>query len=404
MLLNSQFKMRIEHFGVTAKDLENGSFYKFQNCTAVIIFLLTKIDKMSRNDILSISEKLDVSIDEINSIFSNLSNYKILNINEIYASDKGHNDQSIKIAEIIDLYKEIKPKKEIVKPFWSHLQPFTRCNQKCVHCYCSGGPNADPFILPLEKWFFIIDKLDKFGVFDVYITGGENLICDEFFELSKYILSKKLGYGMSTNATLLTKKNINRLKDLNLRRIQVSIDASTPEVYKMIRGVDTFYQAISGLKEISHFTEPVINTVVNKKNYHQLEDIVLLGMANKVSKFKFFPQKNCGRTITFSEMVFNDKDIKNLIIPKCLELSKKYTVEIETIGQSACGSGTSGFAVDQYGFAYPCIFGVEDHTQRIGNILEQDLEDIWFDSKILNTFRQLERGEFCHRCEKKLTI
>jgi hypothetical protein len=47
------------------------------------------------------------------------------------------------------------PRVPVLKPLWVHLQPFTRCNQHCIHCYCSGGPKADPFVLdvqPLQGW------------------------------------------------------------------------------------------------------------------------------------------------------------------------------------------------------------------------------------------------------------
>jgi hypothetical protein len=42
------------------------------------------------------------------------------------------------------------PQHAILKPLWAHIQPFTRCNQHCIHCYCHGGPTADPFLLPVD--------------------------------------------------------------------------------------------------------------------------------------------------------------------------------------------------------------------------------------------------------------
>src|SRR5262249_18485214 len=57
-----------------------------------------------------------------------------------------------------------------LKPLWVHIQPFTRCNQHCIHCYCSGGPKADPFLLDVDAWLGIVAKLDDYGVLDVYVT------------------------------------------------------------------------------------------------------------------------------------------------------------------------------------------------------------------------------------------
>lgn len=88
-------------------------------------------------------------------------------------------------------FEENSPKKYIIKPFWSHLQPFTRSNQKCIHCYFKGGTKADPFLLSIEQWKCIIERLGGYGTFDIYITGGENLMFPKFFELASIILLKK---------------------------------------------------------------------------------------------------------------------------------------------------------------------------------------------------------------------
>lgn len=408
MLVNSDIKIRLEHFGALAKDMKDGSFYEFRDHSALLltIFKHLKNQKLTLGHVNYICEESQIPLEKAKSIISTLVNQKVLNtkVVDLSQTQEISTEESIKfdVKSAIKYYHKNKPEKPIVKPFWSHLQPFTRCNQKCIHCYCKGGPNAEPFALKLEQWYEIIDRLSEFGVFDVYITGGENFIYEEFFSIAEYILSKRLGFGLSTNATLVTRKNIERLKKLKLKRIQVSLDGATAETYKFIRGVDMFRQAVQGIEKLSEFVEPVINTVVNKKNINELESIIKLCSQYGVTRYKFFPQKNCGRTIENSEIVYNDKDIQNIIIPKCEELAQKHGVEIETLGKTNCGSGTSGFAVDHFGFAYPCIFGVEDSTQKIGNVLSEDLNHIWFVSNSLNKFRQAEGGKFCHRCETPL--
>lgn len=407
MLLNPDIKFRIEHFGALAKNIKEGHFFRLNDRSAVFLAVLGRLRDcvLGEDHLRCISEKAEVTFTEGESIATNFLRQKILISPWVASKSVQPSLKEPSISEISsaveDYFKE-KPQKKIVKPFWAHLQPFTRCNQKCIHCYCEGGPDAQPFMLELQQWFDIVNKLDDFGIFDVYVTGGENLLYKEFFSIAEHILSKNLGFGLSTNATLVTKKNIERLKKLNLKRVQVSLDGATPETYKFIRGVDTFHQALKGIERLSKFVEPVINTVVNKRNIEELGKIILLCKPYGINKYKFFPQKNCGRTVRNASIVYSDDEIKNTIVPRCHELSEQHGVEIETLGVNNCGSGASGFAVDHFGDAYPCIFGVEDSTQRIGSILTDDLNEIWFDSHNLNSFRKKEGGKFCHRCETPL--
>lgn len=116
------------------------------------------------------------------------------------------------------------PQQPVLRPFWAHLQPFTRCNQHCIHCYCFGSSKADPFLLPIPAWKSIVDRLDAYGVLDVYLTGGENLLYNDFFALAEDILSRGLGFGLSTNATVLSEATLARLRELRIETVQVSLD------------------------------------------------------------------------------------------------------------------------------------------------------------------------------------
>lgn len=124
----------------------------------------------------------------------------------------------------------------------------------------------------------------------------------------------------------------------------------------------------------------MINTVVNKLNFPELKDIITIGQSFGVKKIKFFPQKNCGRFKGYSDIILSDREIIDVLIPECERLAKQYSTKIETIGSGNCGSGISGFAIEQIGDIYPCIFGVSDKKQCMCYILSDSLDDVWFNS------------------------
>ncbi|MEU4215866.1 radical SAM protein [Actinoplanes sp. NPDC026623] len=302
------------------------------------------------------------------------------------------------VHQAADEAETTRPRTKVLKPFWVHLQPFTRCNQHCVTCYCSGGPKADPFLLSPADWLTAIDKLDAYGVLDVYITGGESLLYPAFFDLAEHILRRGLGFGLSTNATILGGGRLERLRNLGYSPIQVSLDGGTPATHEMIRGVPGCWnKTLDGIRVIGEFAEVVINTVVNHINLRELEQVVVTGMDLGVRHFKFFPQKPVGRANPATTL--DDATITQTLLPECVRLADRYDVEIESIDPKAgCGSGSIGFAVDQRANIHPCIFGVENPDLVAGNLLTDDLDTVWFQSPVFAPFRG-EVATVCRRCE-----
>lgn len=290
------------------------------------------------------------------------------------------------------------PAVAVLKPLWVHIQPFTRCNQLCLHCYCSGGPKADPFLLDVKRWRQIIDMFDRYGIFDVYVTGGESLLLDGFFDLAEEILDRGMGFGVSTNATVLPERILTRLRDLRIGTVQVSLDGGIPATHELIRGAPgSFSRTLDGIGRIGECSDIVINTVVNRMNLAELEQVVKVGVKHGCTRFKFFPQKPVGRSTR--ELTLDDAEIMNVLVPECARLADTHRVEIETIDPDRpCGSGSVGFAVDQRGDIYPCIFGVQNPAQRCGNLFTDNLDEIWFGSPVLVDFRG-EVATPCRRCE-----
>ncbi|MCB0514393.1 MAG: radical SAM protein, partial [Bacteroidetes bacterium] len=286
----------------------------------------------------------------------------------------------------------------INKPFWAHIQPFKFCNQECIHCYCNGSIHQQKFVLPIDKWKWIIDQIDLFGVLDIYITGGENLIVDDYFTLTEYVIQKGVGTGLSTNAMSVNQRILNKLKRLNIDVIQVSIDGSVPEIHDRIRGkAGALSKSLLGIKKLQNIVNTIIvNMVVNKLNILDISNVIKLGISLGIKKFKVFPQKSAGRGIQF---LLNTSDL-DVISSTCRELVDKYDVEIECLGdEDKCGSGSVGFAINELGNIFPCIFGVENVNLILGNMLRDNIEDIWFNSEKLNYFRGLSEMHPCTRCE-----
>ena len=112
----------------------------------------------------------------------------------------------------------------ISKPIWAHIQPFLFCNLACTHCYCNSSPDSQKFKLPVKSWVKIIDRLDSYGIAEIYVTGGETLILPETWALIEEIRHRGIGFGVSTNAVHVNDLILARLRELRVDRINVSLN------------------------------------------------------------------------------------------------------------------------------------------------------------------------------------
>ena len=385
-------RLRHEHFGALAWHTEPRKIFQLDHETATLLLLHDQ--PRSTAAVVSMGDVLETPADECRAILGGLYQQGVLVA--VDTPPVPFTDDDVRATA--SRQAKLTPTHAVLKPFWAHIQPFTRCNQHCIHCYCSGGPKADPFLLSVATWCDIVARLDRYGVFDVYVTGGESLLLDGFFDIAEAILDRGMGFGVSTNATLLSERILNRLRELRIGTVQVSLDGGNAALHEFIRGAPgSFTRTLDGIGRIAAFAEPVINTVVNRLNLDGLEEVVKLGLDHGCRRFKFFPQKPVGRS--GRDLTLDDAEIMERLVAECARLADAHGVEIETIDPGRpCGSGSIGFALDQRADIYPCIFGIENTALCCGNLLADDLDTVWFGSPVLARFRG-DVATPCRRCE-----
>lgn len=123
-----------------------------------------------------------------------------------------------------------------------------RCNQTCRLCPRAG------FTRPVGSM-----HRDRFGRIVAEIAAhrtvlwmhflGEPLLHPELLDLVADAVSAGVAsVGFSTNATLLRPALDDRLLEVGLDRLDVSLDAADPATYQLMRGADHFERATSNLE------------------------------------------------------------------------------------------------------------------------------------------------------------
>lgn len=105
-----------------------------------------------------------------------------------------------------------------------------KCNMRCRYCMPEEGvkKRGHDELLKFEEIYFLIDILKELGVNKFRFTGGEPFVkrnAMEFFE------GLNIGeFNITTNLSL-DNQYINRLNNLNLGGINISLDTLSPEKY-----------------------------------------------------------------------------------------------------------------------------------------------------------------------------
>ncbi|MEL1136255.1 putative heme d1 biosynthesis radical SAM protein NirJ1 [Desulfitobacterium sp. THU1] len=284
------------------------------------------------------------------------------------------------------------------------------CNLKCVHCYMESDAQKYQGELTTEEAKRFIDDLADFRVPVLLFSGGEPLIRPDFFELAEYAAAKGIRPTLSTNGTLITREVAQRIKNIGVGYVGISLDGLR-EVNDQFRGkVGAFQAAMEGIQNCVAVGQRVgLRFTINSHNFNELDKIfdfieeeninrvcfyhlVYSGRGNQMIKEDVSPEQSrqAMETIVRRTIDFEERGLKKEILTvdnHCdgvylyLRTLQKDPVKAQEVKEliSMNGGNRSGIAfaeVDPLGYVHPDQF-----TQHItfGNVRERKFGDIWTD-------------------------
>ena len=172
------------------------------------------------------------------------------------------------------------------------------CNHECVFCWDhppDDRANADttnrfgmarPGVMPLEQFKGIIDDLYNMGTRQVDLIGrGEPLLNRSCLEMIGYVKSRGMRLQMVTNGSRLFERIANGLVAARADRVNVSLNAGTPETYPHIHVTETPADYLKVKKNLRVLSDckiaagsdlPFISLsfVITSKNYFEISNMV----------------------------------------------------------------------------------------------------------------------------------
>jgi MoaA/NifB/PqqE/SkfB family radical SAM enzyme len=172
------------------------------------------------------------------------------------------------------------------------------CNHRCVMCWDhppeenESKSTSDRFgarpqeLMSLETFTATIEDLVAMGTSRVDLVGrGEPLLNPSATEMVAFAKSRKMTVTLCTNASRLTEKVARAFIDAPLDRLNVSLNAGTPETYPTIHVTETpenYRRVLHNLRRLSELraekgaTAPHtrLSFVIGARNHHELLQMV----------------------------------------------------------------------------------------------------------------------------------
>ncbi len=302
------------------------------------------------------------------------------------------------------------------------------CNLRCKHCYATAGkPLSDE--LTTEEALDAIDKFDRLGVTIISFSGGEPLVRKDIFDLISYAVSKGIYVAVATNGTLITEEMARKMKENGVGYVQISLDG-TKKTHDTFRGISGCYdKTVEGIKNaVKEGLFVNVSMTVTKLNITEVPKVIDLCERLNVDWFMHYNFIPTGRGRDIVDLDLSPEEREELLkllynknhksrlsllstAPQFARVSLQcgagfvpthfYNVNAregliqlaEFIG--GCGAGRFYMSMRANGDIQPCVF----FPLKVGNILEDNLEDLWLHNHVFEDLRNRNMIEGCGGCE-----
>lgn len=340
------------------------------------------------------------------------------------------------------MFRESQPGKEenITPKLQMVAWEITRsCNLFCAHCRASATDEPYEDELSTEECFHLIDEILEVGKPVLILTGGEPLLRHDLLQVGRYAVENGLRVVMGTNGTLITEEIADKLKEIPVSRVAVSIDFPTPELQDKFRGkAGAFEAAMAGIARARQAgIEVQINSTITRLNAPYLNDLLSLALEAGAVAFHPFMLVPTGRGKGLEAVEMSPEEYEqtlNWVYDKQRELGDRiffkptdaphYLRVVRQRNRRDNPQGTSstekpestGAQVAMDSLTRGCLAGTGfcfiSHRGRVqgcgyldveaGNIRGKNFSEIWANSTLFRELRDLSniKGK-CGVCEYK---
>jgi radical SAM protein with 4Fe4S-binding SPASM domain len=287
-------------------------------------------------------------------------------------------------------------------PLGVQLDVTYRCNERCVHCYLDHDDHGEMTTAEMRD---VLRQLADAGTLFLALSGGEVLMRMDFFEILEYARSLLFCVKIKTNAFMIREKEADRMRDLGVQSVQVSIYSHRAEVHDAITKLPgSLKRSIAGIRFLqSRGLQVTLANVLMRQNFNDHTGVKALA-EELGAKWTIDP--------TITPMMDGDRSVLGLGIgggelrqvfrtPELVGNVDEFCappkpVDDEVLSELPCSASHTFCYISPYGDVYPCV----QFPLPTGNVRKQRFLEIWRHSPQMNDARSIRARDLpvCSTC------
>lgn len=290
------------------------------------------------------------------------------------------------------------------------LEPTNLCNHNCFFCIYSSFRYKNKVYLSRDKLFELAEDFKKLDVKSVSIVGGgEPMIHPAIYDLIHWFYKNSILISITTNGSVLKDSEIDTIVRASTY-IRVSLNAASEKIHNEIHAPPNsqFKQIVTNIEKLRKYRDKIsanmligIKNVICDKNFHEIEDMIVLAEKLKVDYIMFSPI--VGQSL-LSEKLRADAKNKIEYLSKKTPLMISHSFNRKPQKTPKCISNPLIGTISANGDMYLC--GFMDHSDgayKIGNINEKRFIELWGSEKHYEVYHSQD-PEYCAKYTCKMKI
>jgi AdoMet-dependent heme synthase len=291
---------------------------------------------------------------------------------------------------------------ELGIPISVQLDLTYRCNERCVHCYLDHDDHGEMNTAEIKH---LLDEMAEAGVLFLTLSGGEIFLRKDFFEILEYARALTFAVRLKTNAILVREREAERLRELGVENIQISIYSHRPEIHDAITLVPgSLKRSIDAIRFLKSYGLQVsianVLMLQNMQDYPQVRELARELDVEFTIDPTITPKMDGDRAIlnlnierAALQRVFHDEELVGDVESFCKPAAPADEDEMDSL---PCSAGHTACYVSPYGDVYPCV----QFPLPTGNVRTQRFLDIWQHSEKMNEVRDIRMRDLptCSGC------
>jgi len=313
-----------------------------------------------------------------------------------------------------------------------------RCNLNCLHCHQDSCPTLNQSELTTPQALKVVDNMADAGLSILTFSGGEPLLREDLYEVARHATERGIFCSIATNGTLITKEVPEKLYSAGMKSVEIGLDGVSAKTHDFLRNTPGSFDAtIEGIKncaEFGKFRDIAIATTLNKMNVKEIPQII--DLCEELGATKFYLNRiiaaGRGKNATHLDVSPKEKmEVLNHLYERFIQSANGNGIVCYTRGMTyfarlchqrsngnffpvsevlsgrdrrfeddwmgetpkiiknlaegfgGCSAGLTYAGLSAEGDLLPCV----PAPIKLGNLLEENLEDIWTNSEVLNNIR-----------------